>query len=124
VRGTQIFNSGNFIIRVGIWDSVQFAWWLGVLMADVTCPACKGDRLEKYGNTKAGLQKYRCLDPKCRRQFVPGASHLVDKNTKQAVTELLKANVKPNIIAKATPGVSRRWIYDLRKRMKNDRTEG
>jgi transposase-like protein len=93
-------------------------------MADVKCPDCRGDRLEKYGTTKAGLQKYRCLNEECRRQFVPGSSHLVDKSTRQIVEQLLKANVKPAIIAKATPGVKRRWIYDLRKRIKNDRTIG
>ena len=96
-------------------------------MADVICPDCQGTRLEKYGKTKAGLQKYRCLDPGCRRQFVVGSDHNVADKTKVLVNQLLAENIKPRAIAKALtipdsdtkPPISLRSIYELKRRMKN-----
>lgn len=86
-------------------------------MADVSCPACKGNQLEKYGKTKAGLQKYRCLNPRCRRQFVAGSAHRIDPEIKTMVEGLLRGGTHPRVIAQAVPNISLRWIYDLRKRI-------
>ena len=99
-------------------------------MAEIHCPNCKGVRLEKYGTTKAGLQKYRCLAPECRRQFVAGSDHRVDDKTKSMVKQLLAAGTDPRVILqalrgadedKSKPPISLRWIYELRRRMKHDR---
>ena len=83
-------------------------------MEGVSCPDCKGSRLSRYGKTKIGLQKYRCLD--CKRQFVAGSDHLIDAETKKTVLGLLAQGVHPKKIANAIEGVSLRWIYELRKR--------
>ena len=99
-------------------------------MADVICPDCRGTGLEKYGKTKAGLQKYRCLNQDCRRQFVNGSEHRVDEKTKALVKQLLAAGTDPRVINQALrgadedeskPPISLRWIYELRRRMKHDR---
>ncbi len=88
-------------------------------MDNVNCPDCKDTRVVKYGKTAAGLQKYRCVYPGCRRQFVAGSDHMIDPETKYRVEKLLYADVHPTQIAKAETGISLRWIYELRKRMKN-----
>jgi transposase-like protein len=83
----------------------------------VTCPSCGGERLEKYGKTKAGLQKYRCLDDKCRRQFVAGSVHRVKEETKKTVIGLLKQGVAPTVIFKSVSGISLRHIRELRRKL-------
>lgn len=107
---------------------MQGAWFQGVrLMNEISCPDCRGIRLEKYGLTRAGLQKYRCLDPNCRRQFVAGSDHRVDEKTQALVKQLLAKYIDPRAIAEALipvddkeakPPISLRWIYELRRRMK------
>ena len=84
----------------------------------VRCPDCRGDRLIKYGKTKRGLQKYRCLDVKCRRQFVAGSEHTLDPLTKEAAMKLIKSRVPPGTIAQALPDISLRWINELKRRSK------
>ena len=90
-------------------------------MDGVNCPDCKGTKLMRYGKTKAGLQKYRCLDEKgvgCRRQFVAGSGHLIDPGKKKIVMDLLAQGIRPKKIMAAVPGISKRWIYELRRKVK------
>ena len=91
-----------------------------VVMVKISCPECGGTRLTKYGKTLAGRQKYKCSSPICRHQFVAGSDHLVNPDIKDRVIKLLTANVHPTQIAKAEQGISLRWLYELRRRMKND----
>lgn len=84
-------------------------------MEDVRCPECNGSKLERYGKTKAGKQKFRCLEPFCRRQFVLGGDdRSIDQATLETVLKLLAQNVKPRVIKTAVPGISLRSIYKLR----------
>lgn len=80
------------------------------------CQSYKSSRLTRFGKTKAGKQKLRCLD--CGRQFVEGSDHLIDPETREIMTGLQLAGVKPSQIAKAVPRISLRWIYNLRKQVK------
>ena len=98
------------MIFMGIWYFANIAWL--TVMA------------EKYGKTSTGRQKYKCLDPGCRRQFVYGSTHLVDAETKRFVINFLAQGIAPTKIRKAVPGISLRWIYELGRRMKNDRRNG
>ena len=86
-------------------------------MDDVICPDCRGVRLEKYGKTAAGLQKYRCLAATCRRQFVDGSRHLIDREVKARIVALLKAGTTPAQVKEAWPNISLRWIYSLRRKL-------
>ena len=89
-------------------------------MESESCPDCKGTRLQRYGKTSAGLQKYRCLDEHgtgCRRQFVSGSDHLIDPEKKKAILALLRQMISPKTIAAVYPEVSKRWIYELKKRI-------
>lgn len=88
----------------------------GVAMADIRCPKCGGFGLGKYGKTPASLQKYRCLKSGCGRQFVAGSDHLIDPEKKKIVIALLAQGTPPKKIEKAVPGISLRWIYELRRR--------
>lgn len=81
------------------------------------CPVCGGERLQKYGKTKAGLQKYRCMKEHCGRQFVAGSTHRIDQSVKEIVIGLLRQNVAPAVIAKSVPGISLRRIRELRREM-------
>lgn len=83
----------------------------------VSCPSCGGERLEKYGKTKAGLQKYRCLNDNCRRQFVAGSAHRIDAEIKKTVIGLLKQGVAPAVIFKSVSGISLRHIRELRRKL-------
>jgi len=85
-------------------------------MEDVSCPDCKGTRLQRYGKTAAGLPKYRCLGPDCGRQFVAGSHHLIDPEKKKIVMALIEQDTPPRKIEKAVQGISLRWIYELRRR--------
>ena len=85
-------------------------------MEGVICPDCKGTKLSKYGKTPAGLQKYRCLNQECCRQFVFGSDHLIDAEKKKMVIALLAEGTPPKKIEKAIPGISLRWIYEFRRR--------
>ena len=88
----------------------------------VQCPACGASRLVKYGRTAAGLQKYRCIDAKCRRQFVFGSRHLIDSRTKAIAMNMIDAGIPPGKIAESVPEISRSWINQLRRRkIKDDR---
>jgi len=89
----------------------------GGVVAGGKCPTCGRDRLTRYGRTKAGLQKYRCLSASCGRQFVAGSEHRVDPEQKRVALGLLSNGVPPKTIAKAMPGISRRWLYELRRRI-------
>ena len=89
-------------------------------VADVTCPDCQGTKLERYGKTRAGLQKYRCLASGCRRQFVAGSNHLIDPEVKAAIMKLLEAKASPAQVKAAWPDISLRWIYSLRRKLRND----
>jgi len=89
-------------------------------MADTSCPDCGGGKLARYGKTTANLQKYRCLDEYgtgCSRQFVAGSNHLISASTRETVLRLLAENIPPGVIKKAIPGISLRWIYELRRRI-------
>lgn len=86
-------------------------------MEGIRCPDCKSDQIGKYGKTKAGLQKWRCLVPSCRRQFVAGSDHQVSPETKAVVMGLLRQKVHPKKIHGAVEGISLRWIYQLRRRI-------
>lgn len=83
----------------------------------VTCPNCGGERLQKYGKTTAGRQKYRCQQENCGRQFVAGSTHRIDQGIKDIVMGLLRQNVTPAQIAKSVPGISLRRIRELRREM-------
>ncbi|OPY13674.1 MAG: hypothetical protein A4E66_00676 [Syntrophus sp. PtaB.Bin001] len=84
---------------------------------NIKCPSCGGDRRERYGKTKAGLQKYRCLNQKCRRQFVAGSAHRIDPKVKEIVIGLLRQNIPPATIAKSVSGISLRRIRELRQEL-------
>lgn len=84
----------------------------------IICPDCGGDQLQKFGKTKAGRQKYRCLNSGCRRQFVHGSAFSVPTDIKTKVMALLDQNVNPQkIYAAFSEDISLRWIYQLRRRM-------
>ena len=111
---------------------VSFSWEFGKMSRPhdenrtdsppVQCPACGASRLVKYGRTAAGLQKYRCIDAKCRRQFVFGSRHLIDSRTKAIAMNMIDAGIPPGKIAEAVPEISRSWINQLRRRkIKDDR---
>lgn len=88
-------------------------------MDDVRCPDCGGSKLQRYGTTKAGRQKYRCRDERgagCRRQFVAGSLHLIDPEKKKIAQALLAQGIKPKKIHVAVPEISRRWLYELKRR--------
>lgn len=92
----------------------------------IICPDCKGADVQKYGKTKAGEQKYRCMHLGCRRQFVPGSEHLITPEIKNNVLAMIRANVEPlKIYQAANPDgiekISLRWIYQLKRRELNDR---
>lgn len=89
----------------------------------ITCPTCGGTKLLRYGKTAAGKQKYRCVtrhadgrDGECGRQFVSGSDRMIDPAKKAVVQQLLREGVAAGKIARAIPGISRRWIYQLQKR--------
>jgi transposase-like protein len=85
------------------------------------CPACGSFKLAKNGKTPAGLQKFRCLDGRnigCHRQFVAGSDHAVNPVIRSIVVKLLAGKVKPGTIHKAVPGISPRWIYELKRRIR------
>jgi transposase-like protein len=83
------------------------------------CPECNGRRLVRYGRTKAGLQKYRCLDVECHRQFVSGSKHRIDPDRKQIALNMLAENVPLRTVSRIMPDISRRYLSELRRRMKN-----
>ena len=83
---------------------------------EIICPDCGSARLEKYGKTPAGLQKYRCQLPHCRRQFTPGSDHLIDAYKKNIVLKLLEQQMPAAKIIKVVAGVSLRWVYELKRR--------
>jgi transposase-like protein len=82
----------------------------------LVCPSCLGTDLAKYGRTKAGLQKYRCRRELCGRQFVAGSTHLLDPKVKTMVMNLIAAGLSTKYISTAVPGLSRRWIRELKRR--------
>lgn len=87
---------------------------------NIKCPECGGVNLQKYGTTKAGRQKYRCQCEGCRHQFVAGSDHRINADTKEKIMKLLSANVDPKIIHSTySESVSLRWIYSLKRKMKN-----
>jgi len=92
----------------------------------VTCPECASTQAQKYGKTPGGAQRYRCLNSKCRRQFVPGSDHLITPEIKSMVMRMINADVHPRIIYQAVNDqgkekISLRWIYKLKRRIVNDR---
>lgn len=89
--------------------------------ADIKCPGCGSSRLCRYGKTAAGRQKWRCVEGGCRRQFVPGSTHLLDQGEKDAVLRLLATGFSPRKIQEAFPKISKRWIYELKRRIDFDR---
>jgi transposase-like protein len=87
---------------------------------NISCPECGGIDLQKYGTTKAGLQKYRCKRESCGHQFVFGSDHRIDSETKEKIIKLLSADVDPKIIhATYSESVSLRWIYSLKRKLKD-----
>jgi len=82
----------------------------------LVCPSCKCADLAKYGKTKAGLQKYRCRRELCGRQFVAGSTHLIDPKVKTMVLNMIAVGVSTKKISQAVPGLSRRWIQELKRR--------
>lgn len=44
---------------------------LNVKPANLVCPSCGSDALYKYGRTKQGKQRFRCI--LCGRQFIEGS---------------------------------------------------
>ncbi len=56
----------------------------------------------------------------CKRQFVAGSDHLIDRAKKETILDLLSQGVKPKIIKNAVKGVSIRWIYELKRRPRRD----
>ncbi len=88
---------------------------------DLECPTCHGSKFLKYGRTRAGLQKYRCMDPDCRRQFVAGSKHMLSPKIKDLVIQKLSAGIHPTVIIKEIgPEVSLRWVYALRRKMRKE----
>lgn len=86
-------------------------------MEGVSCPECKGTRLQRYGKTAAGLQKYRCLESGCGRQFVAGSDHLIDPEKKKIIDALLAIDTPLKKVKVAFPEVSLRWLYELRRKV-------
>ena len=87
-------------------------------MSDITCTQCGSSfGIIKYGKSRAGKQKYRCIDAGCGHQFVVDSDHYVDTATRDRVIKLLAAGVHPKQITQVETGISLRWIYELRRRM-------
>ena len=85
------------------------------------CPACGSSRLAKNGRTTAGLQRFKCLDgldKGCHRQFVTGSDHTVNPGIKSIVMKLLAEKVKSGTIHRSVPGISLRWICELKRRIR------
>ena len=71
----------------------------------------------RNGRTKRGAQLYRCRE--CRRQFVQSPLRsLIPAEIWKIVDGLLLCDVQVRIIAKVT-GISSRWIYERRKRLRD-----
>ena len=92
--------------------------------SNVRCPECGGQRVAKYGRTRSGLQKYRCLSQDCPgrgpsggRQWVAGTDHPIDPEKKRIVLGFLAQGTHPRQIAAVVDGISLRWIYELKRRM-------
>jgi transposase-like protein len=83
----------------------------------ITCPDCGADRLQRFGTTASGKQKYRCKD--CLRQFVAEPDHLIGQATKDKIIKLLADGVHPATIYKTFGDeISLRWIFELKRKMK------
>lgn len=88
-------------------------------MNDIVCIKCGSIDVQKFGVTKAGLQKYRCRREACRRQFVLGSTHNIPSAVKEKVLILLSEKVDPHIIHKTyADQISLRWIFQLRRRLR------
>ncbi|MGA2332593.1 MAG: hypothetical protein ABSG75_12610 [Syntrophales bacterium] len=91
--------------------------------AQLECPSCHGTSLVKHGKSPGTCrQKYRCLNPGCRRQFVAGSDHLVDPEVKARVIEQLVKGIPPKKIAQdvsheGLSQISMRWVYGLRTKI-------
>ena len=82
------------------------------------CPDCGSSELSKNGKTPAGQQRMKCLDGRgvgCHRQFVAGSDCMVHPLIKHIVKNLLAEKIKPSTIHGAVPGISIRWIYEMRR---------
>jgi transposase-like protein len=99
-------------------------------LMEISCPTCGSSEVAKYGKTKAGLQKFRCLSDYCRRQFVAGSEWLIKPEIKPLVRRLIELGIPPWKIFEAVKDpeteeamISLQSIYKLRRKAKNDRQE-
>lgn len=122
------------------WKRLNIINFKGLAAMKIKCPVCGCADVRKYGKTKAGRQRYRCLRVHCRRQFVSGATdHLIKPAIKALALSLIEAKIDPRKIQEviklsAASGlgispfpqrgrsqISLRWIYRLRQRVNNDK---
>ena len=86
----------------------------------IMCPQCGGQAITKNGRLADSRQNFKCAD--CGRQFIENPRRRrIDPEIKGIIQKLLLEDVPPAKIARAIPGVSRRWVYEmLRRRRKSD----
>jgi transposase-like protein len=94
------------------------------MQVHLECPSCHETNLIKYGKTPGTCwQRYRCLNPGCRRQFAAGSDHLIEPKIKAFIIEQLAVGTRPKKIVQdlrheGRSQVSLRWIYALRRKMR------
>ena len=93
--------------------------------APVVCPKCRSHWWTYYGKTPDGRQKFKCKEPDCRHSFTAEPrGRRVDDKTKRVVMRMLAERIPPRKIIKFVSGITIRWIYSLKRRVKHDRQPG
>jgi transposase-like protein len=88
----------------------------------VVCPKCGSLWWTYYGKTPDGRQKFKCKEPHCRHPFTAEPrGRRIDEKTKRVVLRMLGEGIPPRKIIKFVPDIKLRWIYELKRRVKNDR---
>lgn len=78
------------------------------------CPGCGSDKVWGNGRTRAGKRGWRCRE--CGRSFVE-ARHGIPHEVRTIADRMIQEEISPAVIAAILKGwVSRRWIYDRRKK--------
>lgn len=44
------------------------------------CPFCGSEKFKKYGHTKIGVQRYKCLNDECSQTFIPTTGTIFDSH--------------------------------------------
>src|SRR5574343_190556 len=108
----------------GVSPGIAAARFIFMTDEKIKCPGCGAEKIQKYGRTAAGVQKYRCMRLGCRRQFGPGSDHLIDPAVRIMVMRLINERIEPSKIHNIVNGlgpekISLRWIQELKRRKLN-----